>query len=544
MYVRYSRGEFDPSVIPTYGRSNAAYFNDAWQMNKYITLSMGLRWEQWKMQGTFSGYTFTDNWAPRVGVAIDPFGDRKTKIYGNFGRYNYQTPLDASIRSLSAERDILSLAFAPQADASNNIVFNSNGTVNMQFDSAHVLNQLSTSTGGGIATKPALGVSFTGFAPGTKLMYQDEYLVGTDHEFKNGLVISGRFIYRRLGRTLDDVSGVSPEAYNFGFSQNYFIANPSPKLDLFPNAHEQVQSPGPGGAAPSTCSAANQQWNYPVQDALGGSTNPATGSPWANGGVCYTANSDGNYGGEVHINGFNSSPWPDGVPDGFPTVVHTYKAVEIEANKSFSHSWMLRANWRIASLQGNYEGAFRNDNGQTDPNISSLFDFTNGILGMLGDQYKPGPLNTDRRHIVNIYTSYVVPRGFLKALELGGGVNILSGTPISELADHPAYANQGEVPIGGRGKDGRTPISGGVNLHADKPFRVSERMNFHLTADLFNITNSRVVTNVDQFSQLAGNPAANPDFLKVQAWNVFGPGPGYIGYQRPFYARFSARLTF
>jgi hypothetical protein len=31
-------------------------------------------------------------------------------------------------------------------------------------------------------------------------------------------------------------------------------------------------------------------------------------------------------------------------------------------------------------------------------------------------------------------------------LELGGGVNILSGTPISELADHPAYANQGEVP--------------------------------------------------------------------------------------------------
>jgi hypothetical protein len=73
---------------------------------------------------------------------------------------------------------------------------------------------------------------------------------------------------------------------------------------------------------------------------------------------------------------------------------------------------------------------------------------------------------------------------------------------------------------------------------------VSERMNLHFTADLFNITNSRVVTNVDQFSQLNFNPAANPDFLKVQAWSQFGPGPGYIGYQRPFYARFSARLTF
>ena len=549
MYARYSRGEFDPSVIPTYGRSHAAYVNDAWQLNKFITLSLGMRWEQWRMQGTFSGYTFTDNWAPRVGVAIDPFGDRKTKLYGNFGRYNYQTPLDASIRSLSAERDVLNLSFAPQADAGNNIVFNPNGTVNMIFDSAHTLNQLSTSTGGGIKVKPALGVSFTGFAPGTKLMYQDEYLVGADHEFKGGLVLSGRFIYRRIGRTLDDVSGVSPEAYNFGFSQNYFIANPSPKLDLYPNANEQVQAPAtvtttnPSGQ-PTTCSAANQQWQFPVADANGGLNNPATGAPWANGGLCYTANADGNYGGEVNINGFNSSPLPDGIPDGFPTVSHIYKAVEIEANKAFSHNWMLRANWRIASLTGNYEGAFRNDNGQTDPNISSLFDFSNGILGMLGDQYKPGPLNTDRRHIVNIYTSYVVPRGFLKALELGGGVNILSGTPISELADHPAYANQGEVPIGGRGKDGRTPVSGGVNLHVDKPFRVSERMNLHFTADLFNITNSRVVTNVDQFSQLNANPAANPDFLKVQAWNTFGPGPGYIGYQRPFYARFSARLTF
>jgi hypothetical protein len=558
VYVRYGRGEFDPSKIPTYGRYHAAYINDAWQMNKYITLSLGMRWEQWKMQGTFSGYTFTDNWAPRVGVAIDPWGDRKTKIYGNFGRYNYQTPLDASIRSLSAERDVLNLAFAPQADASNNVIINPNGSINMIFDSAHLLNQSSTSTGGGIPITPSLGVSFTGFAPGTKLMYQDEYVVGTDHEFKNGLVLSGRFIYRRLGRTLDDVSGVSPEAYNFGFTQNYFIANPSPKLDLFPNANEQVMAPGVfdpvtnPNSVPATCAGANpkpptaptQQWQYPVLDANGGSLNPATGAPWANGGVCYTPNADGNYGGEVHINGFSSSPWPDGIPDGFPLPTHIYKAVEIEANKSLSHNWMMRANWRIASLFGNYEGAFRNDNGQTDPNISSLFDFTNGILGMLGDQYKPGPLNTDRRHIVNIYFTYVVPSGFLKALELGGGVNILGGTPITNLADHPAYGNQGEVPLGGRGLLGRTAVSGGVNLHADKPFSVSERFKMHLTADLFNVTNSKVVTNVDQFSQLNFNPAANPDFQKVQAWSAFGPGPGYIGYQRPFYARFSARLTF
>jgi len=103
VYASMSRGEFDTGVVSTYGRYHAAYANDAWQMNKFITLSYGVRWEQWRMAGTGSKYTFTDNWAPRVGVAIDPFGDRKTKIYGNFGRYNYQTPLDAAVRSLSGE---------------------------------------------------------------------------------------------------------------------------------------------------------------------------------------------------------------------------------------------------------------------------------------------------------------------------------------------------------------------------------------------------------------------------------------------------------
>ncbi|HEY1270627.1 MAG TPA: hypothetical protein VGF08_01520, partial [Terriglobales bacterium] len=542
--VRFTRGEFDPSVIPTFGRYHAGYVNDSWRIGNRITLNAGLRWEQWRMQGTFSGYTFTDNWAPRVGIAVDPWGDRKTKVFANYGRYNYQTPLDASIRSLSAERDVLNLVFAPEDDGSGgpggggNAVINANGTVNVIFDSAHLLNQTAASTSGGIVRNPAVGVSFTGFAPGTKMMYTDEYVVGGEHEFKGGVVLSGRFIYRNLGRTLDDVSGVTPEGYAAGvMNQNYFIDNPNPTLDLFPNAHEALASSATGCAPGGV-------FENPVTDGNGGAINPGTGGPWAPQGLCYNPDANGNFGGEVNIAGTTSTPLPDGSPDGFPLPAHIYKAVEIEANKAFSHGWMLRANWRIASLQGNYEGAFRNDNGQTDPNISSLFDFTNGILGMLGDQYAKGPLNSDRRHIVNVYATYVVPSGFLKFLELGTGVNILSGTPVSELANHPAYTNAGEVPIGGRGKLGRTPVSGGVNVHLNRPFKVTEKSTVSLTADLFNITNSRVITNIDQFSQISGTPNANPDFTKVRAWSAFGPGPGVIGYQRPFYARFSLRWSF
>jgi Carboxypeptidase regulatory-like domain len=537
-YVSFGRGDFNPSNIPTYGRYHAAYVNDSWELTNRVTLKIGWRWEQWKMAGTNTQYTFTDNWSPRIGIVVDPFGDRKTKIYGNFARYDYQTPLDAAIRSLSAEKDLLPMRFAP--NSTGGIVdVNPDGSINVTPDAAHLLN----AAVGGVGGAPFIGASLTGFAPGTKMQYQDEFVGGAEHEFSNGVVLSARFIYRTIPRALDDVAGISPEGYINGLVQNYLIANPSPSLDLFPNENEKSYIPGDqssldAAGCTAAAEAAGTAFNVdPITDGNGGTLNPATGQPWNNGqGVCWTS-INGYFGGEVTAQGL---PIPDGRPDGFPKVIHIYKAVEIEVNKSFAHYWMLRANWRIASLTGNYEGAFRNDNGQTDPNISSLFDFTNGIVGMLGDQYKPGPLNTDRRHIVNVYASYVVPRTFFKNLELGVGVNILSGAPISRLADHPAYLNAGEVPLGGRGSEGRTPISGGVNLHVDRPFKLTEKSNLHFTADLFNISNLRPALFIDQNYQISNFPDLNPDFLKPSSQAGFGGG----AFQRPFYARFSVRWTF
>ena len=539
-YVRFSRGEYDPNLIPTYGRYHAGYLNDSWEINKHINISAGLRWEQWRMQGTFSGYTFTDNWAPRVGIAIDPWGDHKTKVYANFGRYNYQTPLDAAIRSLSAEQDVIGVDLAPLAGPGNVMQINPDGSINMAVDSAHLLNMANiqfdaagnsfcTTPGAcGIASVPAVGLSQTAVAPGTKLMYQNEWVVGAEHQFHNGVVLEARFIYRNLPRAMDDVAGISPEAYVFGLTQNYFIANPSPSLNLFPNAHEVL------GSTKAACTGAGGQFEATVTDINGGTTNPGTGAPWGSN-LCFLPNAAGQFGGEVGVlpSGL-TYPQPDGQPDGFPQVIHNYKAVEIEVNKAFANNWMLRANWRIASLFGNYEGAYRNDNGQTDPNISSLFDFTNGVVSMLGQQYAPGPLNTDRRHVVNAYVSYVFSSTFLKNLEMGAGTTFQSGTPVSKLANHPAYANAGEVPLGGRGTLGRTPFTGTLDLHLDRPFKVTEKSQLHLTADLFNITNNKQVTLLDQNYQIGGTSALNPDFSQVGVWD----------YQRPFYARFSFRWVF
>ena len=111
-------------------------------------------------------------------------------------------------------------------------------------------------------------------------------------------------------------------------------------------------------------------------------------------------------------------PGADGVPDGFVDPVRVYQAMEFEVNKAMSKGWLMRANYRIAKLHGNYEGSFRNDNGQNDPNISSLFDFTRGDFNLLGQQFTPGVLNTDVRHLANGFVSYTFSN-HVKGLTMG-----------------------------------------------------------------------------------------------------------------------------
>jgi len=144
VYLRQDRGEFGPSPVQTNGTYHAAYAMDSWSPNKYLTMNFGLRWEQQTMKGTSINYTYVDNWSPRIGAVVDPWGNGRTKIYGNFGRYNYAIPLDMAIRSLSDELDFTGARWAPAftTDSGGNRIaaINGNGTVNPALDAAHLLN--------------------------------------------------------------------------------------------------------------------------------------------------------------------------------------------------------------------------------------------------------------------------------------------------------------------------------------------------------------------------------------------------------------------
>jgi hypothetical protein len=302
------------------------------------------------------------------------------------------------------------------------------------------------------------------------------------------------------------------------FGQTYFIGNISSKIDAATNPIPHVYSVG--GAIPTACfnAAGKVPFNIPSVSDINDNVVGA---------VCYEP---------LGVNGQPpGSPIPDGVPDGFPDPIHTYKAVEIELNKRFSQNWQLLSNWRIARVKGNFEGHFRNDNGQTDPGISSLFDFTAGSFGLLGDQFKPGLLNTDRLHIINVFGSYQFGKEKwgrrLAGLNLGPGIHFETGVPISQFDAHPAYLNSGEIPIGGRGSLGRTAPYFRFDMHANYPWRLTERVKLNFVGDFFKIFNSTKVRLPNQNAQLNGG-TTNTDFLQPQLFYL------------PFNMRLGLRLEF
>src|SRR5205085_2549200 len=100
---REVRGNFSKPNISTAGGYQSSFFQDAWQLNRYVTIKAGVRWEQQEIHGESSRYVFGGNWAPRIGFIIDPTGSRRTKLFANWGRFFEKIPQDLAVRSLTAE---------------------------------------------------------------------------------------------------------------------------------------------------------------------------------------------------------------------------------------------------------------------------------------------------------------------------------------------------------------------------------------------------------------------------------------------------------
>ncbi len=214
----------------------------------------------------------------------------------------------------------------------------------------------------------------------------------------------------------------------------------------------------------------------------------------------------------------------------FEKAIHKYNAIEVTAEKRLSNRWSLQSSYRFSRLRGTFEGFFRDDNGQSDPGITSLFDFPTDdpsytaigvpqfgyrgdvrFLGALGQ----GPLPLDRTHQLKVYGYHAFGFG----LNVGTGVTVSSGKPLTALAAHPVYGTAGEIPEGVRGSgfetvDGfrtRTKTEYDTAVHADYEVKLRGSQRLVLLADIFNLFDAQRALDYNPNTQTSF-PVSNPDF--------------------------------
>jgi hypothetical protein len=224
-----------------------------------------------------------------------------------------------------------------------------------------------------------------------------------------------------------------------------------------------------------------------------------------------------------------------------------YRALEFSANKRFSNNYQFIASYTYSSLIGNYEGLFRNDNGQSDPNITSLFD----LVSLLNNMY--GRLPNDRPHQFKFDGSYRTPF----KLMISGSLRAQSGIPFNQLVPHFLYGdNEGfgvprgtaiipdnsTLEFGNAGKESavgssRTPFTWNLDLGAYYPIEFGENRQLRFQVDWFNVFNNQRAIRLDETFEIGSlapgiPPVRNPFY-----------GTGTI-FQFPSNLRLGVKFTF
>lgn len=217
-----------------------------------------------------------------------------------------------------------------------------------------------------------------------------------------------------------------------------------------------------------------------------------------------------------------------------------YRALEFTATKRFTNNWQLISSYVYSSLIGNYEGLFRNDNGQSDPNITSLFD----LVSLLKNTY--GRLPNDRPHQFKVDGTYRTPFKLL----LSTSFRAQSGIPFNALIPHAVYGNnegfevQRGTAINPFTGDDRTPTTWNLDFGAYYPLQLGENRQLRFQLDWFNVTNTqRAIRQDETFRLNSGIPGLTA--AQQQQFAVSNPfyGRGTI-FQFPSALRLGIKFQF
>ena len=220
--------------------NQAIYVQDKYQPSSRLTLNLGVRFEKEDLP-SFNGFpaSFAFGWgekvAPRLGFAYDLFGDGKTKIFGNYGKYYDRVKFIIAQGSFGA--DFYRVDFFDILPTSGPFT---------NFTTATVTGNYSDPIGGSC---PATGFIGSGLArcssdfrvasndpsadpfesgaidPDAKPYQQREITFGVEREFWGNYVFRGRYTDKKLVNAIEDAGAIGADN-----SEVYITGNPGEGL--------------------------------------------------------------------------------------------------------------------------------------------------------------------------------------------------------------------------------------------------------------------------------------------------------------------------
>jgi len=208
----------------------SGFLQDTWTMGKKLTFRPGVRYDYQELRGSDSQpfcwpgtermgevgegppsiachYSWSNNWAPRVGATYDIKGDGRSKIFASYGRFYVKVPNDMAARGLAADAGVT------RAD---------------YFDAGltrPIPNGVAAGTPSTTNHLTLAGLQASTFENGIRSTYSDEWLGGVEFEVARNLSLGVRYINRKIPVVMEDYAPAQVLLYGDAGSIEYIIDN-------------------------------------------------------------------------------------------------------------------------------------------------------------------------------------------------------------------------------------------------------------------------------------------------------------------------------